>query len=93
MLIEDIENIGKRINRFLKQFASCFVSDNARDLLKNNVNGLCSDVSRKNLEAIALHADVPPRQASAVYWIASSTSPRNGPTTAHAAQGITFQKS
>ncbi len=61
MLIKDIENIGKRINRFLKQFASCFVSDNARDLLKNYVDGLCSDVSRKNLEAIALHADVPPR--------------------------------
>jgi hypothetical protein len=51
MSVEDIAKLGKLLARFLANFACCFAG---RMLLQVYVQGLLSDVQRKNVEAIAL---------------------------------------
>jgi SRSO17 transposase len=61
MSVKDIAKLGRLLARFLANFAFCFARPQGRDLLKVYVQGLLSDVQRKNVEAIALEQSVAPR--------------------------------
>lgn len=61
MLVKDIAKLGKLLARFLVNFACCFARPAGRMLLQVYVQGLLSDVQRKNVEAIALDQRVAPR--------------------------------
>ena len=61
MSIKDIANLGKMLAQFLARFACCFSRVEGRALLAVYVNGLLSDVQRKNAEAIALYQSIAPR--------------------------------
>lgn len=61
MSVKDIAKLGKMLVQFLAIFAGCFARPQGRRLLKVYVQGLLSDVQRKNVEAIALAQSVPPR--------------------------------
>lgn len=61
MSLKDIASLGKMLAQFLLLFSDCFRSCKGRNLLAVYVKGLLSDVQRKNVEAIALDQDVPPR--------------------------------
>jgi len=52
MGIKNIAKFGKMIAQFLANFAPCFVRIQGRSLLSTYVQGLLSDVQRKNVEAI-----------------------------------------
>jgi SRSO17 transposase len=61
MSVKDIAKLGKLLARFLANFACCFARPQGRSLLKVYVQGLLSDVQRKNVEAIAPDQGVAPR--------------------------------
>lgn len=61
MSVKDIAKLGKLLAQFLASFAGCFARPAGRRLLKVYVQGLLSDVPRKNVEAIALDQSVAPR--------------------------------
>lgn len=61
MDIKDIRNLGKLLAQFLSLFADCFARPAGRRLMASYVKGLLSDAQRKNVEAIALDQNVPPR--------------------------------
>lgn len=61
MSIKDIASLGKMLAQFLALFSSCFHGSKGRRLFAVYVNGLLSGLQRKNVEAIALDAGVPPR--------------------------------
>lgn len=61
MSVKDIAKLGKLLAQFLAGFAGCFARPEGRSLLKVYVQGLLSDVQRKNVEAIALEQNVAPR--------------------------------
>lgn len=61
MSVKDIAKLGKMLAQFLAGFACCFARSEGRRLLKVYVQGLLSDVQRKNVEAIALDQSVAPR--------------------------------
>lgn len=61
MSLKDIASLGKMLAQFLALFADCFCSNPGRKLLQIYVQGLLSDVQRKNAEAIAVDQNVEPR--------------------------------
>jgi SRSO17 transposase len=61
MSVKDIAKLGKLLAQFLARFALCFARVEGRSLLSFYVQGLLSDVQRKNVEAIALDQNVAPR--------------------------------
>ena len=61
MTLGQIGKLGKELSRFLKLFADCFRSQPGFALGQTYVQGLLSDLGRKNAEAIALAFDTPPR--------------------------------
>ncbi len=61
MSLQDIAKLSKLLVQFLKLFANCFARPAGRALLQIYVQGLLSDVQRKNMEAIALDQKVAPR--------------------------------
>ncbi len=61
MSVNDIAKLGKLLAQFLRHFACCFARGAGRVLLAVYVQGLFSDVQRKNVEAIALEQNVAPR--------------------------------
>jgi len=61
MTLGQIGKLGKELSRFLKLFAGCFRSQPGFALGQTYVQGLLSDLGRKNAEAIALAFDTPPR--------------------------------
>jgi len=61
MSVKDIAKLGKLLAQFLANFACCFARPAGRALLQVYVQGLLSDVQRKNVEAIALDQSVAPR--------------------------------
>jgi SRSO17 transposase len=61
MTLKQIASLGKELTRFLALFAGCFRSRAGFALLRVYVQGLLSDLSRKNVEAIALEYDQAPR--------------------------------
>jgi SRSO17 transposase len=61
MTLGQIGKLGKELTRFLALFECCFRSQPGFALGRVYVQGLLSDVGRKNVEAIALEFDTPPR--------------------------------
>lgn len=61
MGLQQISALGRKLSLFLKLFAGCCGRRAGRALLEIYVRGQCSDVQRKNVEAIALHAGAAPR--------------------------------
>lgn len=58
---KDIGRLGKVLGQFLLRFEDCFARAEGRALMLAYVQGLLSDVPRKNVEAIALQQNVAPR--------------------------------
>ena len=61
MTLKQIASLGKELARFLALFAGRFRSRPGFALLGIHVQGLLSDLQRKNVESIALEFDKPPR--------------------------------
>ena len=61
MTLSQIGKLGKELTRFLALFVGCFRSRPGFALGRVYVQGLLSDLGRKNAEAIALEFDTPPR--------------------------------
>jgi len=61
MTLGQIGRMGKELTKFLGLFEGCFRSQPGFALGRVYVEGLLSDLGRKNAEAIALEFDTPPR--------------------------------
>jgi SRSO17 transposase len=61
MTLKQIASLGKELARFLSLFVGCFRSRPGFALLQVYVQGLLSNVQRKNIEAIALEFGKAPR--------------------------------
>jgi len=61
MTLNQIASLGRKLATFLILFSDCFKRTEGRVLLHIFVQGLLSDVHRKNCEAIALRFGCPPR--------------------------------
>jgi len=61
MTLKQIASMGKELAKFLMLFSCCFRSRPGFALLKIYVQGLLSNVQRKNVEAIALEFNTAPR--------------------------------
>src|SRR5438132_3408192 len=61
MTLKQIASLGKELARFLALFMGCFRSRPGFALCKIYVQGLLSNLQRKNVEAIALEFDQAPR--------------------------------
>lgn len=61
MTLKELKNLGRQLICFLRLFADCFASGPGRRLLSVYVRGQCSDLQRKNCEAIALKFGTAPR--------------------------------
>lgn len=61
MSVQDIAKLGKLLVQFLARFAHCFARREGQFLLLVYVQGLLSNVQRKNVEAMALEQNVAPR--------------------------------
>jgi SRSO17 transposase len=61
MTLKQIASLGKELAKFLSLFKGCFRSRPGFALLSVYVQGLLSNVQRKNIEAIALELGKPPR--------------------------------
>src|ERR1700682_1405870 len=61
MTLKQIASLGKELAKFLALFAGCFRSRPGFALLRVYVQGLLSNVPRKNVEAIALEFGKRPR--------------------------------
>ena len=61
MTLKELKGVGRILTSFLLLFRSCFRSLAGRKLLRVYVQGLLSDVQRKNCEAIALEFKTCPR--------------------------------
>lgn len=61
MTLKQIASLGRELTSFLALFVCCFRSRPGFALLRVYVQGLLSDLQRKNVEAIALEFGKPPR--------------------------------
>jgi SRSO17 transposase len=61
MTLKQIAGLGKELARFLVRFVGRFRSSPGFALLQIYVQGLLSDLQRKNIEAMALELDTAPR--------------------------------
>jgi len=61
LTLKELKGVGRMLASFLLLFSSCFRGLAGRKLLRVYVQGLLSDVQRKNCEAIALEFDTCPR--------------------------------
>ena len=61
MTLKQIASLGKELTKFLVLFVGCFRSRPGFALCQIYVQGLLSDLQRKNIEAIALKFDRAPR--------------------------------
>lgn len=72
MDVKQIQGMGEALEQFLGEFDDCFVRSEPREHLHTYVAGQLSDLERKNAEAMALAAGVPPRTLqyflSSVQW-------------------------
>ena len=64
MTLKQIASLGRELAKFLALFTSCFRSRPGFALLQVYVQGLLSNVQRKNIEAIALDATLDAALAS-----------------------------
>ena len=58
---QTIRELGPRLERFLSGFSDCFPGPETRSLSLAYLRGLLSETERKNVERIALRANIPPR--------------------------------
>jgi SRSO17 transposase len=65
MDVEQIRKVGRALPRFLDEFSDCFGRCDTRRYLKVYVDGQMSELHRKSVEPMALHAGVPPRSLQA----------------------------
>jgi SRSO17 transposase len=72
MDVSQIKTMGKRLRKFLGEFADCFTRSEPREHLQTYVAGQLSNLPRKSIEPIALAAGTPPRTlqrlVSSVQW-------------------------
>ena len=61
MTLKQIASLGRELARFLARFTGCFRSSPGFALMRIYVQGLLSDLQRKNIEAIALEFGKAPR--------------------------------
>lgn len=61
MTVGQIASLGKELTKFLVLYVGCFRSQPGFALGRVYVQGLLSDLGRKNVEAIAMEFDTPPR--------------------------------
>ena len=61
MEAREIRRLGPHLKRYLEQYADCFARKDTRRHLTTYVRGQLSDLPRKSVEPIALHAGVAPR--------------------------------
>lgn len=61
MTLGQIGKLGKELTKFLALFVGCFRSEPGFALSRVYVQGLLSNLKRKNVEAIALEFGTPPR--------------------------------
>ena len=61
MTLGQIASLGKELTKFLALFVGCFRSQPGFALGRVYVQGLLSDLGRKNVEAIAMAYGTPPR--------------------------------
>lgn len=61
MEVEDLEGLGWRLGRFLRQFDDCIYSKKGRKHFATYVEGQLGPLERKSVEPIADAAGVPPR--------------------------------
>ena len=61
MTLSQIRRLGRELTQFLTLFVGCFRSRPGFALGRVYIQGLLSNLSRKNVEAIALESDTPPR--------------------------------
>lgn len=61
MTVEQIQSLQPRLRTFLSQFSDCFSRREPASHLESFVRGQLSDLPRKSLEPIALHASTAPR--------------------------------
>jgi len=61
MTLGQMVSLGKELTKFLALFVGCFRSRPGFALGRVYVQGLLSDLGRKNVEAIASESDTPPR--------------------------------
>lgn len=61
MTLKQIASLGRELVKFLALFAGCFRSGRGFALLRTYVQGLLSDLQRKNIESIALEFGKAPR--------------------------------
>jgi len=61
MTLQQIASLGKELAKFLTLFSGCFRSRPGIALFKVYVQGLLSNLQRKNVEAIALEFETAPR--------------------------------
>lgn len=61
MTLSQIARLGKELTKFLALFVGCFRSQPSFALGRVYLQGLLSNLGRKNAEAIALEFDTPPR--------------------------------
>lgn len=60
-----IKSVGRGIERFLAEFSDCFGRSDTESYLGVYVRGQNSNLQRKSVEPMALHAGVPPRSLQA----------------------------
>ncbi len=58
---KELKNLRRRLDRFVGEFSDCIKTAPSRRHLRTYVGGQVGDLERKNAEAIALAAGVPPR--------------------------------
>lgn len=61
MDVGQIKGMGRRLTRFLGEFDDCFSRSEPRADLLAYIRGQLSNLPRKSIEPIALHAGIPPR--------------------------------
>ena len=61
MLLQDIRKLTRLLGQILSLYDDCFPRPAGRPLMAVYVQGLLSDVQRKNVEAIAIDQNVAPR--------------------------------
>ena len=61
MTADEIRALRPRLQKFLRRFDDCFLTDSTRDHLRAYVWGQLSDLPRKSIEPIAAAADIPPK--------------------------------
>jgi SRSO17 transposase len=61
MDVSQIKDMGRKLNRFTREFDDCFGRSEPRENLRTYMRGQLSKLERKSIEPIALEAGVPPR--------------------------------